>query len=855
MAGSFPPRRPVALQRPSSPQGCCAPRGFQRRPRQGAWCLVLACLAACGGGAEAPHVPAEGQAQLQRPELRLLRRAQDPAPSSEVVLHLDANQPEGSAQHLGTHFAAGGPARLETVKGTEDRALALFEGGAPTLVLTAPGASEENRSGSSGLIPSYDTVLVRAVFHTPTDLQAVAKLDGGEIQRTIPLAMKRQPGVQLVRIDMARLAERQMSTDELRIEFSGRAPGVQVLSIDLLRTPVGKRLPGLDEPPVALDLYSDPDVSGEGRRVDLCSDARPVRGLVSGAPQGCAIEVTDPFQELRFSVAQLPEVRALGQKPVLRALVLEGKEILIEESVRLENSPSDLARWHDLVLPLGEHVGKQLRLRLDLLVGDEESGGKGGGQGTAVCGVTPPVLVRRGAGAPLVLLITSDTHRADHVAVSPGAVELATPNLDALAARGVLFSDTWSTTNVTSPSHVALMTGLHPRDSGVLHNTSRLSARADTVAEAFRDAGWMTLGVVSVRHLGPSGTDLAQGFERMIAPPGPPWDAQYATAQLESMLAQADGQPVFAWLHVFDAHVPYEPPARFAEAYWNKGRDAAFDPALPDLDIKPGSIPAPLQNLRDLDYPKALYRGEISYLDDALGSLLNNDRVLGGLVAFTSDHGEILAKDGTYFNHGEIFPDTLHVPLILAGDQVPGGVVCETPVSQRDLGRSLLDLAGLAKADLPGRNLLYALEGEGAGPERFGLSAHARSASITLDRDGRRLHLILHLTDHGTPLARKRMRHTFELYDLVTDPECLTNLAPTENALSFELRGRLVEWLGQASKDPVAESRTTSAEALAELRDLGYAAGDDAPEAPESGGHAYIDPDCSCAICELASND
>ncbi len=823
--------------------------------RWSAWSLI-ACLAACGGDVEPPFVPAEGQANLERLELRLLRPPADPAPGMQVALHLDANQPEDSAQHLGPGLLAKGDlARLETMAGTGERVLALFEGGTPTIALTPRGIAKAGEPTASNHFPSYDTVLVRAVFRTPTDMQAVAKRDGDEVLRTIPIALARRPGVQLVRIDMARLTEGLAPTDELRIEFAGTAPGVQVLSIDLLRTPLSKRLPALDEEPVALELYAEPDVSGDGRKVDLCCDARPVRQLLSGAPQGCVIDVTDPFQELRFSVAQLPEVRSLGQKPILRVVIFEDKEIVIEESVHLENSAGDLACWHDLTLPLGEHVGKQLRLRLDLLAGKGETGGRNGGPGSAICGVTPPLLVRRGTGAPLVLLITSDTHRADHVAASPGAVKLDTPNLDALAARGVLFSDTWATTNVTSPSHVALMTGLHPRDSGVLHNTSRLAGRAATVAEAFRDAGWMTLSVVSVRHLGPTGTDLAQGFERMIAPPGPPWDAQYATAQLEHMLAQADGQPVFAWLHVFDAHVPYEPPARFAEAYWDKGRDAAFDTALPDLNIKRGSIPAPLQNLRDIDYPKALYKAEVSYLDDALATLLNSDRVRAGLVAFTSDHGEILAKDGTYFNHGEIFPDTLHVPLILAGDQVPAGVVCETAVSQQDLGRSLLDLAGLAQAEMPGRNLLYALEGEGAGDERFGLSAHARSASITLDREGRRLHLILHLRDHGTPLARERKRHTFELYDLVTDPDCLQNLAPAENELSFELRGRVVEWLGKASKDKVAESQTTSAEALEELRNLGYAAGDDAPDAPESGNHAYIDPNCSCAICELASND
>ena len=81
--------------------------------------------------------------------------------------------------------------------------------------------------------------------------------------------------------------------------------------------------------------------------------------------------------------------------------------------------------------------------------------------------------------APSVLLVTSDTHRADHIASAPGGTAVHTPALDALAREGVLFSDCFATSNITLPSHAALLTGLHPRDTGITNNRTRLGEQAE----------------------------------------------------------------------------------------------------------------------------------------------------------------------------------------------------------------------------------------------------------------------------------------------------------------------------------------------------------------------------------------
>ena len=79
--------------------------------------------------------------------------------------------------------------------------------------------------------------------------------------------------------------------------------------------------------------------------------------------------------------------------------------------------------------------------------------------------------------------------------MAAAGVDIDTPNLDRLTAESVFFEDCFSSTNITNPSHVALLTGVHPRDTGVVDNVTPLAQLAPTLAEAFSDAGWTTLAL------------------------------------------------------------------------------------------------------------------------------------------------------------------------------------------------------------------------------------------------------------------------------------------------------------------------------------------------------------------------
>jgi arylsulfatase A-like enzyme len=170
-----------------------------------------------------------------------------------------------------------------------------------------------------------------------------------------------------------------------------------------------------------------------------------------------------------------------------------------------------------------------------------------------------------------------------------------------------------------------------------------------------------------------------------------------------------------------------------------------------------------------------------------------------------------------HFGHAELYPETIAVPLMLAGPGVPAGQSVTRPVSSLDLGRTLLDLSGLAQVPFDGRSLLDG-GSVGTGP-RFVVSSGGLSAAVM---DGPWL-LVLQLRTHQGPRTVKSYElHSVELYDRVADPRCLTDLVEQEPERTRKLRQGLVEWLQRAHTQ--GEGRALEDDDTAALlTELGYA--------------------------------
>ena len=440
---------------------------------------------------------------------------------------------------------------------------------------------------------------------------------------------------------------------------------------------------------------------------------------------------------------------------------------------------------------------------------------------------------RSGLELPVVALVTSDTHRADHVGVAERGVEVQTPFLDALAGRGAYFVDCASVANITNPAHISLMTGLEVRDHRIHGNDIPVGDGAQTLAEAFAGAGWNTWAAVSVAHLRPEWSGLGQGFDRFSSPVEFQRDSSETLGIVRDWLDEPRDAPLFLWLHVFDAHGPYEPPEPFRSRYW-RGDSDPFDP---EREREGWRAPIWGADVTDPDYLIAQYKGEVSYLDTQLGSLFEHDALRSALTAVVADHGENFVRGPLSFGHGGLRPATLDVPLILAGPGVPRGERIRRGVVSSDLGRTLLDLAGLSGVALPGRNLLA---GDNDREQRFSISNEALSASV---REGRWM-LTMGLY---RPRARggHATNHRVRLFDVEADPGLANDLLSEEHEVATRLRADLVAWLSSASVERIEHgARHSDADAQAQLAALGYAGTADLPA-----DDPWLDPACGCDWC------
>jgi arylsulfatase A-like enzyme len=171
----------------------------------------------------------------------------------------------------------------------------------------------------------------------------------------------------------------------------------------------------------------------------------------------------------------------------------------------------------------------------------------------------------------------------------------------------------------------------------------------------------------------------------------------------------------FLWVHLFDPHGPYDPPRRYRTGL---ARDAAgpwreYPPRPAPSDDELANIPFDRQQMA-----RDLYRGEIAYVDRAVGKILDElDRLElteDTIVVFTSDHGEEMYDHGKRGHGFSLYEELLHIPLVLAGPGIASGRK-ETPVSTIHLIPTLADFMGIGpQPDWSGQSLRAVLRGDDA---------------------------------------------------------------------------------------------------------------------------------------------
>jgi arylsulfatase A-like enzyme/Flp pilus assembly protein TadD len=407
---------------------------------------------------------------------------------------------------------------------------------------------------------------------------------------------------------------------------------------------------------------------------------------------------------------------------------------------------------------------------------------------------------------PNVLLVTIDTLRSDHLHCY-GYNQVQTSAIDSLAADGIRFEQAFTPVPITLPSHSVILTGTYPMLSG-MHDFSgnSLNQQQPTLATVLRAQGYDTGAVIAAavldRRFG-----LNRGFDfyydhfdfSRLAETNLDLMERPANLVIDQALGWLAGhkkKPFFLWVHLYDPHHPYKPPAPFND-----------------------------------QYKANLYDGEIAFADTQLARLLTYLKVHGlyqqTLVALTGDHGEGLGEHGEKTHGFFIYNTTLHVPLIIKPPQA-AKVAPRVQSEQVSLVDLMPTLLGLLKVPVPpkvqGKNLAEALtraqpvKGSPLYSETYLPRIHFNWSEL------RGLNVPSHhFIDGPKP----------ELYDLARDPHELNNLYAEKQAVSGELRAQLSSVIRQFTSDvPMAQKSTLDPLLAQRLQSLGYtalAAGDTSP--------------------------
>jgi hypothetical protein len=306
------------------------------------------------------------------------------------------------------------------------------------------------------------------------------------------------------------------------------------------------------------------------------------------------------------------------------------------------------------------------------------------------------------------ILISIDALRADHLGLY-GYPEPTSPFLDELARRAIVFDHAFAQIPSTLPSHMSMFTALYPAEHGVFPPSAILAPEIRTLPEVLHHAGFRTAGHTEGGYV-QGGYGFSRGFgEWTDTPYADDTDVERTFGRGVAFLNSVKpDERFFLFLHTYTVHDPYWPPERYRKMFWpGPPPPGAGEPTGPHF----AAINSGLADTTPeaVAYYKALYDASIRYLDDRLRQLFA-DLEASGLadqttVILTADHGEEFLEHGRLV-HTQIYPECLHIPLIVVHPSAPHGLRIGRLVETIDLAPTIYDLAGVTSPPgLSGKSL------------------------------------------------------------------------------------------------------------------------------------------------------
>lgn len=397
-----------------------------------------------------------------------------------------------------------------------------------------------------------------------------------------------------------------------------------------------------------------------------------------------------------------------------------------------------------------------------------------------------------------VILITLDTTRADRMGFL-GSKRGLTPNLDALAKQGVVFSHAYSQVPLTTPSHATILTGTYPQFNHLQDMGNPLAKDLPYLPDILRQNGYHTAAFVGSQILDPKSV-AAPGFDRgfEVYDAGfhsrAPGEDRYQSVERRATVVVAHAidwlnrnqrGPFFLWVHLYDPHDPYDPPEPFKAKY----RASPYD-------------------------------GEIAFADFAVGKLLAalhaSGRYDSTVIAVAADHGEAFGEHGEQTHGLFLYDETIHVPLLVKFvDGRPGPLLIDTRVGLVDLAPTILQAVGIVPpTTMQGASLMVLVKPD----SNSGVAD--RPAYAETDYPFRAF--------GWSPLRAWRAgKYLYvdapqrELYDQIADPGASRNLAGNSTAVANTMDSQLDDFHRKTSSATPALAGITPDQAE-QLQALGY---------------------------------
>lgn len=463
-----------------------------------------------------------------------------------------------------------------------------------------------------------------------------------------------------------------------------------------------------------------------------------------------------------------------------------------------------------------------------------------------------------GSRPPSIVLITIDTLRADHLGCYGYAPyhEPVSPEIDRFAESAVRFTNCFAPRAQTMPSLTSMLTGMYPSRHGILENAQALAPSTRTIFAILAEKGYDTAAFISFVPAGrdgnpapgaallSTGSDTGPGGPKLVST----WekDANTALKAIEWLKARDphSSQPFFVWIHFYDVHHPYGPPAPFDRMFTGdyRGpllvREGAPEPEFGTVSKRLDEAAlrnAPLDPA-DHAYVLALYDGSIRGVDRHVGAILRTleEKKLSATtgVIVTADHGEELGDHNDYYYHGNsVYDAALRIPLLMRWPAKTEPRVADQLVQNVDLLPTIMEWIGIAGSD-PLEGISFAgTFGSGASA-----LATARTAAYSEWQDlivsVRTLDWKYIFNPRGAhpkkpPYYDERTSNKGfrvdceELYDVRQDSKETVNLAQSDSTQAASLRALAIEHRERPGAGqvmiPTEEGAVTE-----ELRSLGY---------------------------------